>query len=140
METTTVKTKKISLKNAIYAHLKENGDLIISYESTHKDSGKKVDWQETILKNDLPFKLRVHKSYWKVTPDFNYKWIYFSDYLLPLLNDISSIEIYPKNNSEESTYLLRSIYIELKNKAKIPFHFYQYDGKKFEPSEIAIIY
>ena len=72
--------------------------------------------------------------------EYNYRSIFLSDYIVPLINDIMKIEAYPKNSGKDCPYLLTSIYIVLKNGAKIPFHKFTAEGKEYRTHECEFLY
>lgn len=134
-------TKKLNLKKAVYAHLLSDGALEIHYREKHKTSGKDIEWHEVIAPENVPFKCRVSK-FMSSYPDSSYKYrsIYITDRILPLLNDVTSIEIWPENASKDATYSLRTIIFNLKNKACLSFNCFTHEGKKFNAYDVDLTF
>ncbi len=131
----TDKKKKLNLKKCEYVHLLQNGNLKLFYKEKHKVSGQTISWCEEVEKDNVPFKHFVSGS-----KEFAYKSLMFDKSLVPLLNDFDKIEIWPKNNSDQATYGLKSVIVNLKNGAYVSFNFYVIDGKNYSPYQVSIVY
>jgi hypothetical protein len=145
METsTTEKLKKLPLKNAKFAHIYPDGGLIIGYEERHKTSGKVVTWTREYKADELPFKFYLQKSSFNYSPNdlktFSFRTIYLSQYVLPLLNELKTIEFWPFNQGLGASYSVRTVVFNLKNKASIPFNEYRIEGKELKQSDVTVIY
>jgi hypothetical protein len=127
-------TTKIKTKNLKYCHVNKDGSLLLGYSEIHKISGKEIQWNETIIKAETSFSVYMDNK------EYNYRSIFLSDYIVPLINDIMKIEAYPKNSGKDCPYLLTSIYIVLKNGAKIPFHKFTENGKEYRTHECEFLY
>lgn len=134
MDNLTKKPVKFKTKNLKYCHVNRDGSLYLGYEERHKESGRDVQWGETFSKEESPFKLYLDKA------DYAFRSIFISDYLIPLINDIVKIEAYPVNSGADCPYTLRSIYLVLKNGAKIPFHKFTANGKEYRTHECEFLY
>jgi len=113
-------TKKLNLKKCEYAHILSDGSITLYYQERHKTSGKQVCWDMTVPKEEVPFKLHVSK-FMGYDTEFKYKTIYVSNRIVPLLNDLVRVEIWPQNTAKGSPVHVMSVIMELKNKASLSF-------------------
>lgn len=132
METIT-KLKKLPLKNATHVHINFDGTLTINYKEKHKVSGKDIDWQLTILKEEVPFRLVLQKR------DYVFRSVLIDTRVLPLLNELESVELWPDNTFKEQEYQLKTVVFNLKNKASISFNEYSINGKRLTNFEVSIL-
>ena len=131
----TDKKKKLNLKKCEYVHLLHNGNLKLFYKEKHKTSGQTISWCEEIEKDDAPFRYFISG-----TKEFQFKSLMFDSSIVPMLNDVARIEVWPKNNSNDAPYDLKSVIVSLKNEAYISFNFYRIDGKAYNPYQVSICY
>lgn len=135
-----MKKNKLNLKKCKFVHILNSGNFVLHYEEVHAKSGKNVSWFEEIEKDDLPFSFSISKHGRSIEIMQNFKSIYISDRLLPLLNECRNLELWPDNSSSESSYRLSSLVFNLKNNASVSSDVYIIDGKKYGGLDFSIVY
>lgn len=130
-----VKTKKLNLKKASYAHIMADGSIQIFYSERHKTSGKIISWNEEVKKENLPFKLYLRNA-----SDYKFKSVYISERAIPFLNELISVELWPNNQPKEASHALVSVIFNLKNKASISYDQYTINGKRYGGFDVAITF
>lgn len=125
---------KIKTKNLKYCYIQKDGNLFLGYEDTHKLSGKKINWNENILPENVPFKISIDNK------DYQFRSLFLDENLMPLINDLKRVNAVTKNHGPDCPYSLSSIYLELKNGASIPFHKFTYQGKELRTHECEFLY
>lgn len=116
--------KKLNLKNARCIHIQNDGSLFIMYSERHKTSGKDISWDEIVPPHEVPFKIVMAQP----RENFVYRSICIFDRIVPLMNDVVRVEIWPKNNGDDTAHKLKTIVFELKNKASVCFNEYTVNG------------
>lgn len=88
---------KLNTKNLEALHVRNDGSVSLIYRKKDKESGKDIDWVDHLTET----KIRIVESRSKHV-DCNYSHLCFFKEVAKLLKYVTSIEIFWKNNMDDS--------------------------------------